>query len=196
MRILHARVSIALATGAVFALPAVARAAELPNSINTPPSGAGTEQVNTAGHVVARPGIESTVGIGSGFTDTYGLGLSGRVGYTTKDAIYVGGAVQYFFGRSVNDTSSHATFVGGEGGYKFFPVHQVEVRPYVFVGPAFITQVSDNPFTKISTTDLAVQPGVIGMYHFGDAFIGADAHAMVTPSPNTLAVLASGGFGF
>jgi hypothetical protein len=141
-------------------------------------------------------GIVTAHPIGSGFSDTYGLGLAGRVGYTTQQGVYLGGAVQYYFGQSVNDQSSHATFVGGEGGYKFFPIRQVEVRPYAFIGPAFITQVSPNPFTKVNTTDLAVQPGVIGMYHFGDAFLGADAHVMVTPSPNTLALLASGGFGF
>jgi hypothetical protein len=134
--------------------------------------------------------------VGSGFTDTYGLGVSGRVGYTLRQGIYLGGAVQYFFGQSVNDQSSHATFVGGEAGYKFFPVDQVEVRPYAFVGSAFITEVSANPVTTTSKADAAVQPGLIGMYHFGDAFLGADAHIMITPSPNTLAVLASGGFGF
>jgi hypothetical protein len=34
------------------------------------------------------------------------------------------------------------------------------------------------------------------MYHTGDAFIGADVRWLVTPSPNTLAILASGGIAF
>jgi hypothetical protein len=34
------------------------------------------------------------------------------------------------------------------------------------------------------------------MYHFGDAFVGGDAKVMLFPSPNTIALLAGGGFGF
>jgi hypothetical protein len=52
------------------------------------------------------------------------------------------------------------------------------------------------PFFIDSGTGFAVQPGVQVAYHFGNAFIGGDAHWMVTPSPNTLAILASGGVGF
>jgi hypothetical protein len=96
----------------------------------------------------------------------------------------------------VNDQQAHATFVGGEVGYKIFPDRHVEIRPYAFVGPAWITQVASVPFETISKVDLGVQPGVLAEYHFGDAFVGGDAHYMLLPSPNTLAVLASAGFGF
>jgi hypothetical protein len=61
-----------------------------------------------------------------------------------------------------------------------------------------VTQVSAQPAVVLveSQTSLALQPGVLGMYHFGNAFIGGDAHYMVTPAPNTLAVMATAGLGF
>jgi hypothetical protein len=141
-----------------------------------------------------REGIEAAAAIGTGFADTYGLGFEGRVGYTFKQGIYAGAAVQQYVGHSINDQQAHASFVGGEAGYKYYPTESLEIRPYAFVGPGFITQVS--PSGTLSRTDLALQPGVVAMYHFGALFVGADAHVMVLPSPNTLAVLASGGIGF
>jgi hypothetical protein len=197
MRISVARpVAAAVAAGCALALlPSPARAQALPSSINTPPQGAGTEQVTPRG-VSMREGIEAAAAIGTGFADTYGVGFSGRVGYTLKQGVYLGGAVQQYVGHSVNGEQAHASFVGGEAGYKIYPTEAVEIRPYVFVGPGFITQVASNPFMMVSTTNLALQPGVVGMYHFGSAFIGGDAHVMLVPAPNTLAVLASGGIGF
>ncbi|MGD0675532.1 MAG: outer membrane beta-barrel protein [Polyangiaceae bacterium] len=189
-------VQVSAAVVALMGGSALARAADLPQSINSPPHGAGTEQSTGPGGVGVRPGIEVSAGIGTGFADTYGLGFEGRIGYTFLRGVYVGGDVQYFVGHSVNDQSAHAAFVGGQLGYKFFPTEHIEIRPYAFLGPAFITQVSSNPFLEISKTDLAVQPGVLATYHFGDIFIGGDAHYMATPSPNTLAILANAGIGF
>jgi hypothetical protein len=203
MRISVAHLGAALiAAGAVALVSSPARAQQLPSSINTPPSGAGTaEKVGPAGRAVVRPGIEASAAIGTGFADTYGLGLEGRVGYTFQNGLYAGGAAQHYLGHAINDQQAHATFVGGEVGYKFFPNDKLEIRPYAFAGPAFITQVAPPPVPTAppwtrSTTNLALQPGILGMYHFGDAFIGGDAHVMLYPEPNTVAVLASGGFGF
>jgi hypothetical protein len=196
MRRSLARVFTFLAAGGVALPSALARAAELPSSINTPPNGPGTEQVTRRGATSYREGIEAAVAMGSGFADTYGLGLQGRLGYTLREGVYLGGNVQHYLGHAVNDQAAHATFFGGEVGYKFYPTESVEVRPYVFAGPAFITQVVSRPLAVLNKTDFAVQPGVVAMYHFGNAFVGADAHFMATPSPNTVAVLASGGFGF
>jgi hypothetical protein len=196
MRISVARTAAVAAGCTIAFLSTPVRAQELPRSINTPPRGAGTEQVGPRGQVTMREGIEASAGIGTGFADTYGLGFAGRVGYTFRQGVYAGGAVQYFVGHSVNDQQAHAAFVGGEAGYKFYPMEALEIRPYAFVGPGFITQVASAPLKTISKTDLALQPGVVAMYHFGSAFIGGDAHVMVLPSPNTLAVLASGGIGF
>jgi hypothetical protein len=148
-----------------------------------------------------RQGLEAAAGLGTGFSSTYGIGVQGDVGYTWAQGIVAGGEAQYFQGQTVNDQSSHATFVGGKVGYKIFPSRKVEVRPYAFVGPAFITTVtpSSNPSQPnvVSKTDLAVQPGVIAQYHFSDAFyVGGDAHYMLTPSPNTLALMATAGLSF
>jgi len=71
---------------------------------------------SSARPVVVREGWEANAGIGSGFADTYGLGFEGRVGFTFLRGAYLGGAVQYFIGHSVNDQNAHATFVGGEAG--------------------------------------------------------------------------------
>jgi hypothetical protein len=198
MRISVARsVAAAVAAGCALALlSAPAGAQQLPSSINTPPQGAGTEQITPRGQVVMREGIEASAALGTGFADTYGLGFAGRVGYTFRQGVYAGGAAQYYVGHSVNGNQAHASFIGGEAGYKFYPTPALEIRPYAFVGPGFITQVASNPFMTITKADLALQPGVLAMYHFGSAFIGGDAHVMVIPTPNTLAVLASGGIGF
>ncbi|MGH7269745.1 MAG: hypothetical protein ACREJ3_04880, partial [Polyangiaceae bacterium] len=141
-------------------------------------------------------GAEGAIGIGSGFSDTYGVALEARVGYSLGSGLYVGGAASYFMGQTVNTESAHATFLGGEVGYKYFATSRLEIRPYVFVGPAFVTQVSVAPFFVASKTDLAIQPGATVTLHLGRAFIGADARWLVTPAPNTLAILASGGVGF
>jgi len=162
---------------------------------------AAAEPVPAAERPPYHPGLQAEAGLGTGFSSTYGLGVEGALGYTWQQGIIAGGAVQYFQGQSVNDHSSHAMFVGGEAGYRIFPSHKVEVRPYVFVGPAFITTVapSANPNqpSVVSKTDLAVQPGVIAQYHLSDAFsVGGDVHYMLTPSPNTLAVMATAGLAF
>jgi hypothetical protein len=150
---------------------------------------------------VLRPGVEASVAVGTGFADTYGLGFEARVGYTFRSGIYAGGAGQYYLGHSINDQQAHAAFIGGEIGYKIYPTEALEIRPYAFAGPAFVTQVAAAPLPSgppvtLSKADFGVQPGVLGMYHFGDAFVGADAHFMLLPSPNTVALLAGGGFGF
>jgi hypothetical protein len=191
-----ARVATAAGIAGMLLAPGtLARAQEVPSSINQPPAGPGTEQPSARAPAGLRPGIEASAGLGSGFSDTYIGGIEGRVGYTLRQGVYAGGAVQHFVGHSVHDQSAHATFVGGEIGYKAYPTPAIEVRPFVFVGPSFITQVTSDG-TAISKVDLAVQPGVIGMYHFGSAFVGADVHYMLYPAPNTIAAMASAGFGF
>lgn len=204
MRTIHVRACLAIAVGgALVAMSTVATAATAPSStepapsgLNTPPSGAGTEGQQPARVGGLRPGLEGGVGLGTGFSSTYSIGMEARVGYTFRDGVYGGAALQYFAGTSVDSQSNHATFVGGEIGYKVFATNRFEIRPYVFLGPSFITQVQSNPFFKDSNTSFAVQPSVLLMYHFGHAFVGGDARWLVTPTPATLAVFASGGIGF
>jgi hypothetical protein len=203
MRTIYVQTCAALAVGgALVALSTAASAATTPTAtepapsgLSTPPAGPGTE-----GQEPWRPGVreglEGGVGLGTGFSSTYGIGMEARLGYTFRRGIYAGATVQYYAGTSVNNQSNHATFVGGELGYKVFTSRRFEIRPYVFLGPSFITQVQDNPFFFNSNTSFAVQPSVLGMYHFGQAFLGADVRWLVTPTPATLAVFASGGIGF
>jgi hypothetical protein len=162
---------------------------------------AAVEPVPPAERPPYKPGLQAEAGLGTGFSSTYGLGIGGDVGYTWSQGIIAGGALEYFQGQTVNEQSSHAMFVGGEVGYRIFPSRKVEVRPYAFVGPAFITTVSPsanpNQPNVVSKTDLAVQPGVKAQYHFSEAFfVGGDAHYMLTPTPNTLALMATAGLVF
>ena len=204
MRTIHVRTCVAFALGgALVAISTAAAAATAPNAtepapsgLNTPPSGAGTERQQPEKVGGVRPGPEGGVGLGTGFSDTYSIGMEARVGYTLRDGIYGGAALQYFAGTSVNGNSNHATFVGGEIGYKVFATNRFEIRPYVFLGPSFITQVQGNPFFKDSNTSFAVQPSVLLMYHFGHAFVGGDGRWLVTPTPATFALFASGGISF
>ncbi len=196
MRIKVLPVGTALAASGVLcaASPEALAADAFPNSMNTPPSGAGSEQVTPRGPRGVREGVEASAGIGTGFSDTYGLGFEGRVGYTFQQGVYVGGDAQYFIGHHVNGDGAYAAFVGGQLGYKFFPTETVEVRPYVFAGPAFIRQVA--PGITNTKTDFALQPGVLASYHTGPVFLGGDAHFMAIPAPNTLALTVTAGYGF
>jgi hypothetical protein len=193
---------------AAIGLPVTAGAA-VP-SINAPPSGPGTETgTRGAGQEIQR-GFETGAQIGAGFTDTYGLGLGARIGYNIPLSgaihtaiplgLYLGGNFTYYFGHNVTtateDQSAHALFFGGEGGVKVFPAPHVEVRPYVFLGPAFTKQVNDNPFSTESKTRFGVQPGVLGAYHFGNAFLTAEAKWYITPDPGAFTLMGGAGWGF
>jgi hypothetical protein len=164
------------------------------------PSGPGTEQFDQEGQRKGvMPGWEASGIMGTGFSDTYGLGIGGRVGYTLPVGVYLGGQMQAYWGQNNGGQTGHATFVGVEAGYKIFPLNALsglEFRPYVFGGPAFISQsTSDAPYVK-SKTGFAVQPGALTVFHIGQAFLGADFHLLTTPSPFGAALLGSAGAGF
>jgi hypothetical protein len=199
----HVQTCVALAVGAALvAMPAMASAQTTPpptepapGGFNTPPAGPGTERHEPYRAPGVREGLEGGVGLGTGFSSTYGVGMEARLGYTFRNGIYGGGSLQYYAGTSTNNQSNHATFFGGELGYKVFTSKRFEVRPYVFMGPSFITQVRDNPFFVDSSTSFAVQPSALLLYHFGRAFLGVDGRWLVTPSPATFSVFVSGGVG-
>jgi hypothetical protein len=130
-----------------------------------------------------REGIEVAGYAGVG----YGVGVGGRVGVTLPPEIYLGGAFTYY--------SGNAAFLGGEVGYKFWPGYRWELRPYLFMGPAFL-RVGDQGFGRRpdqANVVLAFQPGFLGAYHFGPAYILAEGRVYVSPSPGALAFL--GGVG-
>jgi hypothetical protein len=179
----------------------VSATASADSSLRDPPSGPGTEAMPGTRyhreHVVE--GFQIGAQLGAGFTDPYGLGLGGRVGYTFLHGVYLGGAVTHYFGNTVDtptgSESAHATFLGGELGYAFFPSWRWELRPYVFLGPSWITTVNPDTFTVVSKTQLAVQPGVLVAYHFGDVFLSAEGKFHVAPDPTAFALLGGVGIG-
>ncbi len=180
---------VAVALGGLIALPRTALA-------GIGPTGPGTEERTVEGHrggVV--PGVEVSAGVGTGFSGTYGLGYEGRVGYTLPVGVYLGGQVQAFYGQGAANEKAHAVFFGGELGYKLFPIDPLELRPYVFLGPAFITEVDTNPTTTSSKTSFAVQPGALAVYHIGPAFVGADFRFLATPTPFGVALMGTAGLG-
>jgi len=117
----------------------------------------------------------------------YGIGAGARLGTTVVPDVYLGGAFTYYTGNAV--------FLGGELGYKFWPGRRWELRPYLFMGPAF-ARVSDEGFGRRpgqSEVLLAFQPGFIGAYHFGPAYLAMEGRAYVAPNPGALVLL--GGVG-
>jgi hypothetical protein len=117
----------------------------------------------------------------------YGVGVGARVGGTFASGVYLGGAFTYYTGN--------ASFVGGELGYKFWPGYRWELRPYAFLGAA-LRRVGEEGFGRSAEEDAAVfafQPGFLAAYHFGPAYISADARVYVAPNPGALALL--GGVG-
>jgi hypothetical protein len=148
-----------------------------------PPRGAGTEVGVSRSYYPVRvhegTQIAGFLGVG------YGVGVGGRLGYAFASGVYAGGSFTFFEGN--------ASFLGGELGYKFFPGYRWELQPYIFAGPAFV-RVGDSGFGRPdAATVLAVQPGLLGAYHFGTAFISAEMRGYIAPNPGALAFL--GGLG-
>jgi hypothetical protein len=185
---------------AASALAAVPAHADYVQTANPPPPSSTTPTVtekNVPRAPIHREGLEAQGGLGTGFAGTYAFGLEARVGYTWQSGIYLGGNAQYYFGNSVNNTNAYAFFIGPEIAYKIFPVDQLEVRPFVFVGLGFNKQVSDNPFSTNSHNTVAVQPGALVLWHFNQTFYaGGDGHFFVYPSPVSFGLLAIGGANF
>lgn len=132
------------------------------------------------------PGIQAEVNGGSGFSDLYNFGFGGRLGFTTRQGIYLGANADHFVGDSAAGYP-HNTLVGGEAGLKIFPHYRWEVRPYAFAG-AEIPSTGGKSF--------ALAPGVVGAYHFGRGFVDVDGRYLVTPNPPTFMLLGGAGLAF
>ncbi|HMI89577.1 MAG TPA: hypothetical protein VK550_36135 [Polyangiaceae bacterium] len=117
----------------------------------------------------------------------YGVGVGGRIGATTVPGVYLGGSFTYY--------TQNATFVGGELGYKFWPGDRWELRPYVFLGPAFLRVGNDGFGRRTDQPEVVFgfQPGFLAAVHFGPAYISGEGRVYVTPNPGALAFL--GGVG-
>jgi hypothetical protein len=170
-----------LALGCTMLASSAAHAAVVVVAPGTPE----TEQGVVVGSGI-HPGTQVEAHAGSGFGDLYNLGIGGRLGYTTSQGIYLGGAVDHFIGRDVIG-SPHNTLAGGEAGLKIFPNYRWELRPYGFVG-------ADIPSN--GSTQLAIAPGLVGAYHFGQGFVDLDGRVLLTPGPTTFMLFGGGGIGF
>ena len=162
---------------AALAATSVVTVAQADSRWRDPPRGAGTEIGYTHPGDAYRvyEGTELAGFIGGG----YGLGVGGRIGYAFYSGVYAGGSFTYY--------SENASFLGAELGYKFFPGYHWELRPYVFAGPAFI-RIGDTGFGRPNAdTVLAVQPGILAAYRFGQAFVFGELRAYMTPNPGALA---------
>jgi hypothetical protein len=177
-------VSAACAACSVISMTQAAAAQPpLNTQLGEPPRGAGTEAgvVPVGNEFRVREGVEvgGYAGIG------YGVGLGGRAGYAFRSGVYAGGAFTFYTGN--------ASFLGGELGYKFFATERWELRPYLFAGPAFV-RVGDSGFGRPDAiTVFGFQPGFLGAYRFGPAFISAELRTYVTPNPGSLAFLGGAG---
>ncbi|MGC4064647.1 MAG: hypothetical protein QM784_08385 [Polyangiaceae bacterium] len=157
--------------------------AQAADTLDETPRGAGSQVGDPAvgDHDRVREGFTLAGFAGVG----YGVGAGARIGYSFRPGVYLGGAYTYY--------SGNASMLGGELGYKLFLSSRWELMPYVFGGAAFVRE-GDSGFGRDSAETVgAFQPGVVGAYHFGPAFLFADARAYVTPSPGALALL--GGVG-
>jgi len=156
--------------------------------LNEAPRGAGTQtdtgRVGDAQRVYQGP--EAGGSLGTGFSNVYGVGVGGRIGYSFTSGVYLGGAFTQFVGS----LPKSASFLGAEAGYKLFPSYHWELRPYAFLGPAVVDRGGGGE------VGLAVQPSMLAAYHFGPWFLSADARLYALPEPMTLALFAGAGAGF
>jgi hypothetical protein len=166
--------------------------------IGAMPYGPGTaDRPQSTGRRIV-PGPEAAGFMGGAF-GVYGFGLGGRVGYTFSPGIYAGAQTTYYFGRelrgAVGSEQSSAFLVGGELGYKVYPMERWELRPYVFLGPSVMRDL--NEFGRMETkTRFVFYPALAASYRFGKAFVGAEARMHLPPDPTAIGVMAGGGLSF
>jgi len=187
--------AIALATA--LSVPRGALAQDLPNSLNEPPRGPGTEQASKYRTPTerVRPGWELGAQVGGGI----GVGVGVRAGYSFVPGLYVGGSLMHFFGTSVatltGTDSESQTLLGADFGYKLFPRPDVELRPFIFTGIGIFNRLNDNILIVDQSTDFTVSPAFLAAYHFGNAFVSAETRLQVAPSPVHFALLGGLGLG-
>ncbi len=144
------------------------------------------ERVGDAGahaHPTAgRMQVQGTLGDGS---DSLGVGIGVRAGYTLSDKVYVGGVARasYYW----NPVAS-ATWVrpGIEAGYDF-SAGPVVIRPYAGAGFAFVRATVSVPGLYDASASTTVGAFLGGAQVFGyipktPVFLGGDVHAVVFTS--------------
>lgn len=118
---------------------------------------------------------------GEGDTNPYGLGLGVKGGYTLDMNLYVGGAFDYFFGKSEDVGPASASLrmwmLQGEVGYDLGVAPNVVIRPKGGVGLTNATAklcINDN-CNSDSKGYFSIAPGVQGLYSLDSLFLTAEA---------------------
>ncbi len=199
-------------TALALSVPTVAVAEEI--KITTPKvnTAAGSEQPRTdVGELsrknerdfVANPtGFSGGAMLGTGFSDRMGIGTGLKAGYTFPNRIYVGGLMNYHFGKSLeyagSEISTRSYYLGPEAGYDV-GLGKVILRPVVGLGYAFSREsVSGNAAAQVADSTntnsrVYVAPGASVHYPIGNFFVGGDARYMVMTGDNALTLFGSGG---
>jgi hypothetical protein len=138
--------------------------------------------VGGAHPTAGRMQIQGMLGDGS---DSLGVGIGVRAGYTLSEKLYVGGVARtsYYWNPIVS-----ATWVrpGVEAGYDF-TAGPVVIRPYAGAGFAFVRASVSVPGLYDSSASTTVGAFLGGAQVFGNipktpVFIGGDVHAVVFTS--------------
>ncbi len=146
----------------------------------------------------ARLGFGSNPDIGgsnaSNGPNPLGFGLGGRAGIAVL-GIYGGIAVDYYFGETQNATSpvatasvsEHALKYGAELGYGIKLLDIITIRPQLGIGnftlyySSGVAVLGAGASNGNNTSNLYLEPGLVGLVSLGTLFVGADANALILP---------------
>lgn len=165
-----------------------------------PATDIGSVSTKNARDFVANPtGVSFGGALGTGTSNSYGLGLGVRGGYTFPSRLYVGGIGAYHFGNkeSFQDNSIRRSswYVGPELGYDI-GAGPLLVRPVMGLGLGYTTGEISGP--GIATTNdtkpkLFLSPGAEVMYPIGNFYVGADGRYMYMRDNDAITLFATGG---
>jgi hypothetical protein len=142
--------------------------------------------------------------VGYGFKDYSNFGIGARGGYTLAQNIYIGGLLQYHFGKSEGPATGNIYYFGVEGGYDFH-VDPVIIRPYLGLGPAFghasVDQVCVGTFCTDGGSNTETRFGIwLGgtvLYPINDTwFVGGDFRLPIIDGDVYATLSATGGLNF
>jgi len=142
---------------------------------------------------------------GHGQKEAFKSGIGGRIGYTLRSGLYLGGTFVSHFGTQDGPVQANVWYGGGEVGYQI-EAGPLVVRPYAGAGIAsvhasiYIPQVGAYEGGRIQATESRVVfwPGasVLLPVDGGRAFLGIDAKYLVVESSSAFNAYATLGVAF
>jgi hypothetical protein len=116
----------------------------------------------------------------------YGLGLGVSGGYTLDMGVHVGAGFDYFFGDSIEsdglEVSANIFQLMGIVGYDVGLSEEFTLRPQVGIGVSWVSASLDpcpagapDDFCSQTESELAIAPGVKGLYDLGGFFVSGEA---------------------